>query len=61
MKQSRIPPLGAIPRFVHDENRIEELQGAISRFIAANRAIPLEVVSEYNELVKKLPVEGTEE
>lgn len=52
--KSMVPPLGAKPRFIWEEERIDELQKAIGRFIHANYPIPFEFVLEYNELVEKL-------
>ncbi|ASB90845.1 MULTISPECIES: hypothetical protein [Bacillus] len=45
------PPIGVKPRFIHDEQRAEELSGAIMRYIQANKSIPTEWLEEYNELV----------
>ena len=49
MKQSKIPPLGVMPRFVFEVNRIRELQNAIMRFVEANRPIPQEIVIIWTE------------
>lgn len=57
MKKSYIPPLGARPRFVIEEERIKELQEAIKRFLTANYPLPREQVEEYNELTSKLETE----
>jgi len=51
---SKKNPLGVKPRFIHDEQRAEELSGAIMRYIQANRRIPTEWLEEYNELLKKI-------
>lgn len=55
--KSAVPPLGARPRFVVEEERLNELKGAIMRFVEANYPIPLEQILEYNELSGKLKVE----
>lgn len=57
IKQSKIPPLGVMPRFIFEVNRIRELQSAIMRFVEANRPIPQEIIDEYNERANKLKVE----
>ena len=57
MEPSRImhvkPPLGVLPRKIHDEYRLEDLSGAISRYIDAQLPVKPEWIEEYNELVKK--------
>lgn len=47
------PPLGVMPRRLHEETRREELRGAIIRYAEAGRPINAEWTEEYNELVKK--------
>ena len=61
MKRAIRPPLGAIPRFIVEERRINDLKDAFVRFMDANYPIPQEFIDEYNELVNKLPIEGNEE
>ncbi|MGM0971055.1 MAG: hypothetical protein ACQEWR_21100 [Bacillota bacterium] len=46
------PPLGVIPKFIHDERRAEDLVAAIERRISARSEIPLEWFEEYNNLIK---------
>jgi len=46
------PPLGLTPRYIHDEQRRDEIIDAMSVYIAAGRRIPIEWVQEYNELIK---------
>ncbi|MEK5008799.1 hypothetical protein MHI11_16735 [Bacillus sp. FSL K6-3312] len=46
------PPLGIIPKFIHDERRAEDLVAAIERRISARSEIPLEWFEEYNNLIK---------
>lgn len=61
MKKSKIPPLGVRPSFIFklqcEEQRIVELQEAISRFVKANRPIPMTIVEEYNQLTNNLEIE----
>ena len=53
-KESIAPPLGVMPRFIWDEKRLEDLKGAIGRYLAANKPIHIKWVEEYNELVERL-------
>lgn len=45
-------PLGIMPKYIHDEQRREELKQAINRFLEADQPIPIEWIEEYNELSK---------
>lgn len=47
------PPLGLTPRFIRDEQRIDEIVSAIERYITARKEIPSAWIEEYNELVKR--------
>ena len=47
------PPIGAMPRYIHDELRKRELGKAMVRYIEAERTVPLEWVMEYNELIER--------
>lgn len=49
-----IPPIGVKPRFIHDEQRLDEIEKAIVRFAGARWPIPDEVTEEYNELAERL-------
>lgn len=61
LKQSKVPPLGPIPKFIFESQckgrRIIELKETIKRFLDSNRVTPLSFLEEYNELVKDLPIE----
>ncbi|WP_186303785.1 hypothetical protein [Bacillus pumilus] len=46
------PPLGVMPKWIHDERRVEDLAAAIERRIKARLEIPLEWFEEYNNLIK---------
>jgi hypothetical protein len=46
------PPLGLVPKWVRDEQRREEVQSAIHRYLRDRKPIPPEWVKEYNELSK---------
>lgn len=47
------PPLGAIPKWVHDESRMVHLKEAIERFIERNIPVNIEWIEEYNILSKQ--------
>jgi hypothetical protein len=53
MKPAPKPPLGIKSRAIHDALRIDEIHAAINRFICADKPIPLEWITEYNELVTR--------
>ncbi|MCC9023014.1 hypothetical protein [Bacillus nakamurai] len=46
------PPLGVIPKQLHDLYRFSELRNAIKRYIDAECGIPIEWVEEYNLLLR---------
>ena len=46
------PPIGLIPKWVHDMDRLEEVRAAINRYFIAELEIPVEWVEEYNNLTK---------
>ena len=45
------PPIGIIPKHIHQEKRFVDLCGAICRYYEAGLQIPIEWIEEYNELV----------
>lgn len=47
------PPLGVKPLEIHAEGRLNDLRGAIQRYMAAGREIQLKWIEEYNDLIKK--------
>lgn len=47
------PPLGILPRRIHDSNRLGGLKAAIIRYVNAECEINQEWIEEYNELVKR--------
>lgn len=53
--RSKVPPLGLMPKFIWEQQRLYELKGALARFLDANYPLPQEFVDEFNELVGKLP------
>ena len=48
------PPLGIKTRRIHQEERLEELRGAIIRYAEQFVVIPVEWTEEWNELTMKL-------
>lgn len=54
------PPLGLRPKYIHTKCRISEIGAAIERYMEAGYPIPVEWMTEYNELIKKLPIEEKE-
>lgn len=54
------PPLGLRPRHIHTSCRISEIRAAIERYLSAGYAIPVEWITEYNELIEKFPIEEKE-
>lgn len=45
------PPLGLVPKFIWDEARLNEVEGAIKRYKAENLSIPTEWIEEQNALM----------
>ena len=48
------PPLGIMPRRLHDERRRIELRKAIIRYLDTYKEIPIEWVEEFNEITLRL-------
>ena len=46
------PPVGLIPKWVRDADRLEEVKAAIFRYYNAELEIPVLWVEEYNNLIK---------
>lgn len=51
-EQHKMSEIGIMPRYVWDERRAEALRDAIRRFLNAKQNIPLEWVTELNELTE---------
>jgi len=47
------PPIGLMPRWLHDEIRAEEIQEAIRRYRVADYPIPIEWVEELKDLYER--------
>lgn len=47
------PPLGVVPRHIHDEQRLRDLKECVANYMQAGLTILPEWVEEYNELIKR--------
>lgn len=47
------PPIGIMPKRICDKHRANELTGAMTRFIEAEKEIPIEWVIEYNKIIQE--------
>ena len=47
------PPLGLVPRFIHDEARVKEIIEAIGRYNEVGKPVPVEWLNELNEKIRK--------
>ena len=45
------PPLGLVPKFVRNRERLEEINEAIKRYVDVDKEIPEEWLKERNELL----------
>jgi len=48
------PPLGIIPKEIHDENRLNDINNAIDRYVQASKDVPAAWLIEKKELETKL-------
>lgn len=48
------PPLGLRPRFIWEEERLDEIDAAVKRYLEDGKEIPTEWVAEYSELKYKI-------
>jgi hypothetical protein len=51
---SEKPPIGLIPRFIFEEERLEEIEDAMDRYRAAGKKIPEEWIRERTEIRNSL-------
>lgn len=51
--KSKKSPLGLIPKWLHDEQRFDDVRAAIERYFKARLKIPNAWVEEYNQFVEK--------
>ncbi|WP_156438063.1 hypothetical protein [Burkholderia sp. BDU5] len=45
------PPLGLVPKYIHDERRMKEILGAIERYSDASLPVPAEWVQELSAII----------
>jgi len=50
-KQTIKPPIGLKPKWLSDEERLNEVIGAIIRYSDVKLKIPFEWIEEYNEII----------
>lgn len=47
------PPLGLKPRQIHEDERLEQIDAAIVRYLHDDKVVPLEWLEERNELINR--------
>lgn len=47
------PPLGVMPKYVHDQHRLSDLFQAVLRYMTSGSKIPQEWIEEINELLTR--------
>ena len=52
MENIQKPPIGLIPRYIHDGKRIDEILNAIERYTDANMPIPKSWIEELRDILK---------
>ena len=53
LERPKVPPLGPKPRWVIEEERIKELKQVITNYMHANYPLPVDWITEYNELIQR--------
>ena len=48
------PPIGIMPRYIHNSNRMVEILDAMERYSKSSRSIPVEWVVELKDLINNL-------
>jgi len=51
------PPLGLVPRFIYNENRLSDIKQAVNRMFDADSCVDVVWIEEYNELCATLKKE----
>lgn len=46
------PPIGLVPKYIHDYNRVRDIKEAIKRYQEFGSPVPTEWLVEYYELTK---------
>ncbi|MDM8357486.1 hypothetical protein [Pandoraea communis] len=52
--QNTRPPLGLVPKAIHDERRARQILGAMQRYSDAGLPVPREWMDEFTELLSKI-------
>lgn len=52
--KAKKPPIGLMPKYLHDEKRFIDVCAAICRYYDEGCQIPIEWIEEYNELILKV-------
>lgn len=47
------PPIGILPRYIHEAERIDCIKEAMGRLQEENKKVPVAWLEEYNELISK--------
>lgn len=47
------PPLGLIPKYHYEYQRLQDIIGAINRYLEAELEVPVIWLEEYNEIIEK--------
>ncbi len=53
MDQIEKPPVGLVPRFIRDSQRLNEISEAIHRYFIAKKVLPVAWLDEYIEIVDR--------
>lgn len=53
-EQPKKPPLGVEPRWLYEEQRLQDLGDAIYRYLSDKMPIQTEWIEEYNEIIKRM-------
>lgn len=53
LETGKKPPIGLMPREIHEAHRLHEIEDAIKRYLTAEKEIPAVWLEEYNELVRR--------
>ncbi|MBR8344215.1 hypothetical protein [Burkholderia ambifaria] len=47
------PPLGLVPKYIHDERRMKDILGALERYSDASLPVPTEWVQELSSIINE--------
>ncbi len=50
MSDNEKPPIGLIPRSIHDQKRALEILEAMQRYVRSHKAVPKEWIEELSQL-----------